>query len=228
MKYFVNILLLFLLLAGGCADHSENLSDPGFDYFPLQKGNFKIYSVNEIRFSEFSQPETLAYELKTEVVDSFPSGNKLIYVIHRSIRDTENDPWQFLDTGSAWSTEREIVQQEGSIPFVKLVFPVKKGNRWNGNTYNTLGADEYEVTAQQKEEIVDGTTFEQTVTVQQEDNDDIIVFQDRRTEKYARGIGLVFKEMTQLHYCTDDNCLGQQKIDEGVILKQILKAHGVQ
>jgi hypothetical protein len=71
-----------------------------------------------------------------------------------------------------------------------------------------------------------GTTFDKTLTVQQENNDDIIVFEDRREEVYARGAGLIQKTITQLHYCTADDCRGQMIIESGTVYKQEIIEYG--
>jgi hypothetical protein len=71
-----------------------------------------------------------------------------------------------------------------------------------------------------------GLNFPDVVTVLQEDNQDVIVQMDFRQERYARGIGLVSKEVTLLNYCTQPSCLGQQKIESGRVYKQQIIAYG--
>jgi hypothetical protein len=68
--------------------------------------------------------------------------------------------------------------------------------------------------------------FDNTFTVEQEQNEDFFVFNDERREVYARDIGLVYKKVVQLGYCTDDHCLGQQKIDHGFEMKLVIKQYG--
>jgi hypothetical protein len=120
----------------------------------------------------------------------------------------------------------EFVVTEGNVPFVKLKLPYSAMHRWDGNTYNSLGIDEYGYEKIAVSEVVNGISFENTVQVEQELNDDAIVFRDERKEIYAAGVGLVYKEIIQLHYCTDDACLGQQKVDEGKEMKMVIRAYG--
>jgi hypothetical protein len=225
LKYFLNFLLV-LALFGGCDADKPQPIDSGSDYFPLRTGAYRIYRVQEVHYIN-GDPQTLQYELMTQVVDSFPSnGQELTYVIYRSKRAGESDPWEALDTWSARKDNMRAVVFEGNTPFVKLAFPVRAGVRWNGNGFNTLGEDEYELKDVGQSQELNGLIFSTTATVEQERNDDIIVFRDERREVYARGVGLVSSETVQLHYCTDDFCLGQQVIDEGLELKMEIKEYG--
>ena len=53
-----------------------------------------------------------------------------------------------------------------------------------------------------------------------------IVKKDVRMSVYAKSIGLVYREATVLYYCTVGNCIGQQIVENGTILKQTLKDYG--
>lgn len=237
MKHLKIIALAsFWLLAVAC-DKSDDVkfdvSD--HDYFPLYTGFYQIYAVEETRYT-LSVPETFSYEIKLMQVDSFKNGEgDFTYVIHRSKRNSSNDPWQALDTWSARQSQREAILSEGNIPYLVLKFPILKGVRWDGNVYNNeinpfsgSTVDEYEVTELQGTCVVDGITFDDCITVVQEDDQDMIVHQDKRTEIYSRGSGLIFKEKIQVKYCNDQdrNCIGDLLIDEGVIYKQSLMEYG--
>lgn len=212
-----------------CDAEESTPVDIGLDYYPLQTGNYYIYNVEETIYSEVAPVDTLIYELMVEVNDSFPNpeGN-YTYVMNRSKRSDENAAWEDLDTWSVRGNDREVVVNEENIPFVKLAFPARKGSRWNGNRFNNLEADEYEVTAFDETFDAGGTTFDKALTVLQENNEDFIVFLDKREEVYARGVGLVYKETTQLSYCTTEDCVGQQKIKSGRIYKQQISDYGMQ
>lgn len=227
MKHFVKYLVGLGILVAACTSDEFKPADRGLDYFPLKTGLYHIYKVDSIGYSEVAEPETLAYELMTEVTDSFPNpeGN-FTYVISRFKRLDSTSAWQNFDTWSARVSNREAVVNEGAVSFVKLVFPVVAKSVWDGNKFNSNDTDEYEITVFQQPYMAGGMTFESAITVEQENNEDFIVFLDERKEVYARGVGLVYKEITQLQYCVDDNCRGQQIIERGTIYKQELIEYG--
>jgi len=230
LKYFFRFLLLILIIITACDDGDQaHRTDSGENYFPLRVGFYQRYQVDEIRYSEVAEPETLRYELKQAVVDSFrnTTGNTT-YVIHRSTRADENAPWEFLETWSARKDDEHAVFVEKNTTYQKLTFPLKKGAVWNGNEFNDLANDQYEVTDYDVASEINGTTFDKTLVVEQEFNPDNIVYTDLRTEVYARDAGLVKKETTQLVYCQLPTCLGNEIIESGIVYKLEIIEYGME
>lgn len=186
-----------------------------------------IYNVEETRYSEVAPVQKSNYQLRVSVIDSFPNDEgTFTYVWARSKRSSTSAQWQNIDTWSARPSATEIVINEQNISFVKLSFPVKDGSQWNGNKFNTLGEDDYAIISHNEPAVFGGISFDKTTTVLEEDNDDHIVFLDQRKSVYARGVGLIYRALTQLNYCTLDNCLGQQKINNGLVYKQEISEYG--
>lgn len=230
MKHFSKYLWILISIAVACSDdHEEVTDDGGFAYFPLQVGFYQRYLVSEVRYSPIAEPETLSYELLHQVVDSFrASAGHDVYVIHRSTRPNAKENWQFEETWSARVSSTEALIAEGNTSYVKLALPPTEGGVWNGNRYNNLGEDNYRILALHEQKTVNERSFEHTLTVEQEFNDDPIVYTDIRSEVYAPGAGLVLKETTQLRFCQEQTCSGDKLIESGVILKQEIIEYGVQ
>lgn len=213
------------MLVPGC-NPEETIRIKDEEYFPLQTGFYQIYAVEEILYTAFSPPEELMYELKAEIVDSFSNGEGgTTYVIHRSTRTAPTEPWTFQETWSARRSNQSAIETEGNTSFLKLVFPLHKGARWNGNSLNSLGEDQYEI---QNIGVVfeagNGASFNNSVVVNQ-NNESNLVFKDERLEVFSPGLGLVFKEYKVWNYnCSGGTCSGQ--INNGRYLKQVLKGHG--
>jgi hypothetical protein len=232
---------LIFLLAGfvllvSCSSDNDPVK-PDEDFLPLRVGAYQIYSVEETIF-ELGVESTRNYQLKTLVSDSFLTAEQeLVYVIHRSTRETADDPWIPEETWSARRTENEVIVSEGSTPYVVLAFPLYNGRYWNGNKYNNetnpntnTGEDTYRVISSGESYSVNNNTFGECVIVEQEDNQEFIVFNDKRIEVYARNVGLVYKEFVQLKYCNDEdrNCVGQQIVDDGIKYYQEIVEYGME
>jgi hypothetical protein len=230
LKLLSKYLLLTIVVGFVACDQDDNEPknhESISELVPLQKGQYQIYDVFQVEFSEVEDPDTSRYELKMEVVDSFPNNSgSFTYVMHRSRRADEAETWQFIDTWSVRLDANEAIFNEGNVPFVKLVAPPEVGTSWNGNAYNNEGQDEYTIVSSAESTEINGITFLDPVTVEQEFNDDPIVFTDLRTEVYVKGVGLVYKETTQLYYCVDESCNNQNIIVDGMVLKQSIKSYG--
>ncbi len=227
MKHFLKYFAILTVLVSACDTDEFKPADTGIDHYPIRTGYYQVYNVNETVYSEVTAPQTNAFQLRTEIIDSFPNTeNGFTYVIHRSTRADESSSWEIKDTWSVRRNDRELVINEGNTAFVKLTFPLKAGSTWNGNKFNDQDEDEYEVRSFDEPFTAGGTTFDRTVNILQEDTDDLIVFLDKREEVYARDVGLIYKETTQLNFCTDNNCIGQQVIKNGRIYKQELIEYG--
>lgn len=223
MKYLGKYLVVLIVLTTACGKDEFTPADRGTDYFPLRVGCSWVYDVDETIYSEVDAPQQNTYQIRLLVTDSVQnSAGSYTYIVNRTRRNPGQTTWTSLDTWSIRKNDREVIVIEGNTAFKKLMFPLRDGNTWNGNEYNTFGEDTYTVTALNASEDIEGTTFDNTLTVEQENNEDFIVFLDERTEWYAKNIGLVKQAFRQLNYCTTDNCIGQQKIKSGKVYSQVL------
>ena len=228
MKHFIKYLLSALVFIVGCGEDEYVTPDIGLRYFPLVTGYNWTYKVHETLYTELNEPQDLDYHIKVLVADSSANTDgSYTYVLYRFKRENETAPWTSLDTWSARKNEHDLVVTEGGVSYRKLLFPLREGNVWNGNVYNNKPVDEYLLTEVGVPAQLEGMTFEHAVTVTQEDNQDFIVFLDERHEVYAENVGMIYKETTQLEYCTEENCVGQQQVKSGRKLKQELIAYEV-
>jgi hypothetical protein len=232
VKKMYKYLPVVVLVVLGCGEDegTKHLSDT--DYFPLQKGFYQVYAVHERNYQVQAEIENSVYQLKTEVVDSFANQEDgYTYTIHRSKRSTANDPWEFQQVWSVRLNAANVVVSEENVPFVKIVFPAIQNRQWDGNALNSLPADAYTLATTGKSyQLESGVVTGEYIQVVQEDSFDRILSLNKRLEVYARNIGLIYREITDLVYCSDeDNCpgqVGQQVIDSGTIYVQTLIEYG--
>lgn len=229
MKKLYKYLPVVLLAIAGCGDDegANQLSDA--EFFPLRKGFYQVYTVDERNYEVQVETENLTYQLKTEVVDSFANQEDgYTYTIHRSKRNTANDSWEFQQVWSVRMNTANVVVYEENVPYVKIAFPAIKNRQWDGNALNSLTADEYILTnTGESYELASGATVGEYIQIVQEDSGDLFNV-NQRQEFYVRNIGLVQLEITDIEYCSDaDECdITQQVIDNGTIYVQTLIEYG--
>lgn len=229
MKKLFLIPLVSLLLS--CSEEASDINiDLGYDFLPVQTGNFWTYEVQEITYEVF-EPDTSVYFIKDVVVDSIiPSDSQSVkYIMYRYSGEDSSS----LALDSVWSlrlTDRVAVFSENNQDVIKLTFPVEAGNSWDGNAYNTEDSETFYY------ESVDDYTYDDVsyssddaIRVIIEDVEQNLVNQDERSEVYLKNVGLVEKDYTQLSFCTV-NCetKGSEvgEIEKGTILSQKLIVYG--
>lgn len=237
MRKGLVVFMVFNLVIFSCSENEQVTPDLGLDYYPLKVGNFVLYQVNETYISQSVETKT-SYELKVTVTDSSINQQGVItYFLVREKRVNSLSQWKSVDTWSSHFLNNKVVQNEGNVLFVKLVFPPSLNLMWDGNEFNNLpddgnlftdnSSDQYFISEMNKPiTLSSGFESDQALTVIQNDFSDNIIGIDQRKEVYAKEVGLIYKEVTQLKYCTSSNCLGQQRVDKGFILIQSLKEHG--
>ncbi|HRI78508.1 MAG TPA: hypothetical protein PLR06_03150 [Cyclobacteriaceae bacterium] len=209
----------------------------GTEYYPLKLGIFWTYKVIETHITQVGGQTNSQYEMKIQVADSFPSEGQIFYRLLRYTRQNATEAWSSLDTWSSRKDQFQAILQEGNIPYIKLAFPLVEGKTWNANALNTLGGkdkcadgsvgcENYAVNNLAKSFQDTGISYEDSVTIIENNEDDPIVGKDVRKSVYARSIGLIYREITTLEYCTIGNCIGKQIVETGVIMKQTLIDHG--
>jgi hypothetical protein len=231
-------ILLFLLLLG-CQSREILPKGTGSEYFPLKKGGYWIYHVQETQISQVGGQTNTSYDLKVEITDSVLLSNLWTYLMVRSRRADASSPWETVETWSARKDNFQVVMQEGNTPFICLVFPFSEGKTWNGNALNSLGGtercadgtfqcDNYAMSDLAKRFEGDNLFFDDTVTIFENNDNDPIVGPDIRKSVYAKSVGLIYKEISVLEYCTDPtrDCGGKQIVDNGHVLKQTMTEYG--
>lgn len=190
-----------------------------FFYPPL--GQAVIYDVQETQYALTSIPTVRNYQLK-EVFASIliNTDAKESLRIERYRRENDSQKWVIDSIFSAKKEIDKALKTENNITFVKLIFPISEGLKWNGNAYNSLGNDIYELKKLNQSFQINGQNFPKTLTIIQQ-NDSTLVDLKRRLEVYAEGVGMVYQEKINVSYCNSGDCLGKGKIDFGT--KYILK-----
>ncbi|MFY8033389.1 MAG: hypothetical protein ACOVMN_02650 [Flexibacteraceae bacterium] len=220
------LLFFFWVLSAGlfsaCSTSSLSPSDLNSSeaYFPLEKGSFIIYDVEQTDYTFVDGIINRTYQLRELVKDTVTlQGGQIAYQLERAIRtDTTVDVWTIDSIWVAYRTNTQAVRYESSVPFVKLVFPLKRTSNWNGNQLNNNLPDiteNWKVTEFEREKVINGRRFDKTITVIHR-SDSSCRGKYNKEETYAQGIGLVYKTYTNFTYEeTDPPCTPPFNIEVG-------------
>ena len=229
-KVWIVLMTAFMVSILACEDRQV---DPiterlGYDYFPLEIGDYKIFEVEEVNFSSQGF-DTSRYFLREALEDTFRNGENLLeFRIFRYIsEDTSTGSWE-LD--SIWSTRLEpgrAIVRENSIPFIKLVFPFDNKSRWDGNALNGKSTQLYEVEFMDQQDTLLGADTYQNLLKLTISNEADTTEVNQRFEYYSLTHGLIIKDYTVYFPCTTEGECGEDRtIEAGRVIKQKIVRKG--
>ena len=252
MKYFAFTVLILSLWS--CSDEIEELNiDFGYEYFPLEVGNYRIYQVDSIIYDPLGRGvviDSTSSQVREMVTNTLlDNTGASIYRLERHVRKTEADPWLLEKVFVQSTDERRAFQIEDNLRVIKLPFPLQAGAEWNahvffdsseiivpvaGESINIYKDWSWEVLGVNESVNLNNLSFDQVATIQLSDSENLIELR-RATEQYAKGIGLVYREMdildTQCNACCGgdfSNCSNLEwglKAEKGFSLRQRLIEH---
>jgi hypothetical protein len=198
-------LLAFIFLIThiySCKKNEKNTPnmDKHESYFGLIAGRFVTYNVREIFHDETAdiQHDTLEYQLKTVIGDTMiDNSGRTVRKFFRYKRENTNQNWFLTDV---WITlidgnYAELIEENQRV--IKMLLPVSPKTYWNANVFNVSPTLDCFYDQIHKSLSINGLEFDSTVTIEQENERNLIEFK-RKYEVYGNRIGLISKYFKDL------------------------------
>lgn len=247
MKSLVNFSIFIILclstLFYSCSEGTvldDYEFDMGLEYYPLEVGKYLVYQVDSTTFNiEGSGVEILESTtyVKEEFVEiNFDDQGDTIFVTERYEKKNLADEWVIKDVWSTQKVDLRVEKTAENLKLIKMVFPVQAGSDFNSTLYldestTVVVAGETvemfknwatQVLSVGETDSIGTFNFGEVATISYADDENLI---EKRfsLEKYARGIGMVYREDCILDtQDLDGSKLWRDKADKGYILKQTL------
>jgi len=206
----------------------------GLDYYPTTKGKFVVYNVDSTIYNSLAQTSiTTSYQIKEKIADNFTDNEgqpatRLERFIkkYNPLKPYDSIPWTIKEVWMVNANNKSIQVVEGNVRYTKLIFPIQLNASWDGNAKNTIGEWMYSYNYIEKNETIGGNTLDKVLLVKQKEYRTLISYQNYN-EKYAKGIGLVYREITDI---LSNNVIAnvpvEGRIEDGLIYKQTLVTYG--
>lgn len=240
LKSFICILVILLscTFASCKKKKTEAPPDVGYTYAPEIIGKYVVYDVDSTVYDDFAK-DTLYYKyrIKEKLAETFTDNEgrpsiKLIRYIKRYDPAKSYDlmNWEIKDVWSYTRTSTSLEVVEENLRYTKLVFPVKTDVSWNGNARNTSPAMDYKYLFTDQVHAVNGRSFDNVLCVEQKDDKrKNVIHRQYYIEKYAKDIGLIYREITDVYSNTVVAGVPvEQRIERGIIYKLTYVTHGIE
>lgn len=219
-KSLLSLVLLSAIIITGCKKTTETLNLEDLNSYSLQVVGKQItYKLDSTLYINFGTKDTVvSYQVKDSVVAQITDNlGRTAYRIFRYIRKTAADAWQANNTFMVVPVNNTIEFVENNHRFLKLKQPLRDAYSWKGNTYldtyslnsDVKYMDDWDYTYQDMfTPLTLGTiTLDNTITVNQRDEEignltDPNSYSEKNLsiEKYAKGIGLVYRNFLHREY----------------------------
>jgi hypothetical protein len=234
--YIITVLLIF----ASCKKKSvpADSVDVGKDYYPLTLGKYVTYEVDSTVYDEFTfLPKTSKYRIKEKIEEEFtdtdgkPALRLMRYIKkYDSTKTYDQIAWTVKDAWQVNQSNTSLQVVEENVRFTKLIFAVKENAQWDGNANNTIGEWDYTYSYMDKTETINGVDLEKVCFIKQKDYRTLISYQ-YYIEKYARGVGLVYREIKDLKLGKDGTVILGGQIENnpkciGTIYKLTILSYG--
>ena len=220
----------------------------GYDYYPLDIGNWWIYEVDSVVYDTKGQSvvkDSIHVMVREEIVDTFSSSvDGLSYKIERSQLNIDSN-WVISDIWWVNKDNEKVLRTEDNLTFIKLVFPTEALVSWDGNAFidsrtelvvrkdileHTFVGWDYTYLFVDVKETINGLNFDKVLTVDASLPKQLGDIEWRSTkEKYARGVGLVYKqwELLDLDINRPRSLPVYERANEGFLMVQKLVNYSV-
>ncbi|MGJ7033367.1 hypothetical protein [Niabella hirudinis] len=222
MSKLYNLLFLLLtILFFSCGEKNADFTPASrvSDYLPVQIGKFITYRIDSTVFVKSgSKMEVHSYQVMHRIVDTSRDNlQRLTYIVQRSIRNADGSS-SWANNGQYYITplESSIEVVEDNLRVVKISSPMLTGSAWKGNAYLPLGPYEAVFGTQAGKEMntwkfkytsrgdtsIEGQQYKDVWSIEQSNSITNLPppptnpgygSMEVSSEKYARGIGLVYR-----------------------------------
>ena len=241
-KHPLSILALFaLIFIISCGkNETETLPNRGIDYYPLAIGKTSTFDLDSVIYdpisASVSRIDTYRWQAREIMSDTSVAKDKAVtFVVDRSIRAKATDNWTPRETFGASLTANHALLYENNLTFIKFPTYFDVGTNWDGNLYNDVSiklevAGEilepfskkwtFEVLSYGKAEKIGTKDYADVLTVQAQSDPKILTEKRYSLEKYAKGIGLVYREIKILDTQKLDATIAwEKKAQKGFIVR---------
>ena len=220
-KVFFFLIPISVVFFSSCKKSTEVFDTaPLSDYYPLTIGKYITYKLDStVVYQNFGQTQTVSsYQVKL-VVDALVADNlgRPAYRIIRYIRKTPANAWAPDNTFMAVNTGTSMEFIENNFRLLKMIAPIHEGNTWKGHTYidtyslnsTVKYLDDWDYTwdSLNYPARVGALTIDSTVKVAQRNeiignpsNPGSYSEVNIGEEKYAKGIGLIYRKFLHMEY----------------------------
>lgn len=186
---------------------APTLIDLGYEYYPNNEDYYRLYEVKDIIYNDFAQTiDTITYEVVEVFTNTFNDlEGRESRELHRYEKRNGTN-WVLKDVWTSTKTQTRVEQVEENQRVVKLTFPVRAGNEWNGYAFADLPDEDFEVLSLKSDTVVNGISINEFIEVLNYEDENILERRIKK-EKYGKTLGLIHLYLVDLDLQKDSGII---------------------
>ncbi len=204
MKQFAFIFFIIAIFSFeffSCSKDPSPTPDMGYNYFPNQVGKYVVYDVDSI-YKDI-RTDTFKFQIKEKIESIFMDNQNRPTIRLERYKKNYNPSipyssmaWIFQNVWTENRTNTTAEKVEDNIRYIKLAFPIKQNQSWNGNAQNIFDKWTYTYDYFDVAKSVGNLQFDSVLQVNQFDDESQVLTQRQfYVEKYARNVGMIYKKI---------------------------------
>lgn len=215
--------------------------DYGYNYLPDDSGHYVIYQIDSTIYNDFDNSRRFStIYLKEKIGEQFYDNlNRLSKRIWRYYADSAtNFTTEAFNSDYMVKTNLVAERVTDNLRYIIMPFPNDVNEKWLGNKYIIIPPpyildstnyylSDWKYTIKERDKYYNNGTliFDSTLLISQI-QDSSAIFKTFSTEKYARNVGLVYKELWIVTGQINIGAPWQDRAQKGFILHQKAIAYG--
>lgn len=233
MNKLYAVLIVFAFAFMSCKNDTDVTNDIGYGYFPTEVGHWVIYEIDSTVYDDFEgDTDVYRYQVKEILESEFTDneGRRALRVerwkrwYNPSI-SYDSIPWYLSRVWAFTRTNSGAEKLQENERFLRLTFPMNEGESWDGNVYNTQGSWTYKYKAVDEQYTIGSFSMDSTCLVEQKNEVNLINHRVYK-ERYAKNIGLIQKNVIDVHDTAFGSVPVINRIHDGVIYNITLVDYG--
>jgi hypothetical protein len=215
-NYWLVVLVFTVVISCTKTEVLEINPQDSYKYYPIEVGDFKIYQVISKNYA-VGQKEKIDTVLRKEIVKSKTiDQSSTTFVIERQVKGKNDYFYKAELVYQVITSPQKILVGERNVYKVLLYFPIYKKAKWDVNEINGLDNDVVKIVDINADKLPQNLiSTKNLAAVLGDSTNNAISFIVNQTI-YSKDIGLIYREITDIAYCQEnDQCLGKGIIESG-------------
>ena len=196
MKRKILFFIFICSVIDGCKPDHIVLENPSINYLPTTIGKWIIYDIDSTYYNDFDMSVNhYTFQIMERIDASFTDNEgRPTQKVLQFKRDNDTIEWTLVKAFTINLTNQRAERTEDNVRYVKLGFPISISTRWDGNAFNANGEEEYEYSNLHHPGMINGISFDSTITASNTNDFPNSIFDYVIEEQYANGVGLVYRK----------------------------------